>query len=77
MSRGEPRHRERSLVKLAAICTIPPVTATTLVGVALGHFASLGFFVLYGVVIGALAMGFGLLVGRITQPSGDERSKHR
>jgi hypothetical protein len=56
--------------RLAAICTIPPVLATTLAGVALRRFSSLGFFVLYGFIIGAAATGFGLAIGRWTNRAG-------
>jgi uncharacterized membrane protein YdjX (TVP38/TMEM64 family) len=65
-SNGQP---PRSFARLVAICTVPPVVATTAVGLSLHGFSSLGFFVLYGLVIGFLATGFGLAVGRWSQRS--------
>lgn len=65
--------RRPSLLRLFAICTIPPVVGTTLVGLALHGVSSLVFFVLFGLAIGILATGFGLAVGKWSYRSARKR----
>jgi undecaprenyl pyrophosphate phosphatase UppP len=50
--------------RLALYCIVPAVVPAALLGLALHGADGAIFFGIFGLVLGVLAMGFGLLVGR-------------